>query len=559
MRYKELLNTNDILHLLTSKLNFIPKQIGKSIFFLCPFHDDKSPSLSFEPSRKIFTCFSCGFKAGDIFDFWAKYKNPSLINKEKLDESEIWKSLEEISKFGYFSLSILQEKRKQEQKNKNKIFYLNSLVTDIYQHNLFTQFGKVVLDYLYGQRQMDRLMIEKFSLGCTISGKQITNLLSQQKSENFSSLDLSATNLIWITNDNRVCDFFQEKQLVIPLTNPEGKIVSFATRKVGEVSSSEGKYKYLPSNQYFHKSSLLYNYSAVKKSRHEECYLVEGFFDVISLTKRGIENCVALLGTNLSEEQLKLLIELKKRIILFLDGDNAGKEAAINVSIKLLLHEVDCELIKYDYQGDPDEACHKIDKDFLISLLQRRENPYLFILEHYFTKWEVKENPQRVSRFISEIAKIFQKFKINIRNFLIEKITLLVKWNKEEVEPYFIQWNFPALNNRYYQVIYCREIIQKKERIIVCLCTQERFFWLFAMKQNHFFFNRSDRKKYQIIYNYYISSPYNNLFTTELNECYCKNSHKEKQFIPQQKKNLISKTFQEINSVKKFLLNYEKN
>lgn len=69
MKYKELLNTNEVLRLLTEQLNFVPKQMGKSVFFLCPFHDDKNPSLSFEPHRKIFTCFSCGFKARDIFDF----------------------------------------------------------------------------------------------------------------------------------------------------------------------------------------------------------------------------------------------------------------------------------------------------------------------------------------------------------------------------------------------------------------------------------------------------------------------------------------------------------
>ena len=108
MRNKDLLNTNDILHLLTTKLNFTPKQMGKSIFFLCPFHSDKNPSLSFEPSRKIFTCFSCGFKAGDIFDFWAQYR--------KIDLEE---SLVEISKFGYFSLANWQEEKKQEQKDKN--------------------------------------------------------------------------------------------------------------------------------------------------------------------------------------------------------------------------------------------------------------------------------------------------------------------------------------------------------------------------------------------------------------------------------------------------------
>src|SRR5437763_16995650 len=120
MRYKELLNNNDILHLLTTKLNFTPKQMGKSIFFLCPFHADKNPSLSFEPNRKIFTCFSCGFKANDIFDFWVQYRKISLEE-----------ALTEIGRFGYFSLSLLQEKKQQEQKNKGKTFSLFSFITDI--------------------------------------------------------------------------------------------------------------------------------------------------------------------------------------------------------------------------------------------------------------------------------------------------------------------------------------------------------------------------------------------------------------------------------------------
>ena len=376
MRYKDLLNTNDILHLLTNKLNFIPKQMGKSIFFLCPFHSDKNPSLSFEPSRKIFTCFSCSFKAGDIFDFWAQYKK---IEKEE--------AAVQISKLGYFSLANFQEKKSQEQKGKNKLSYLNSLVADIYQHNLFTQPGKEVLDYLQKQRKVDQEMIKKFFLGCSISNKQLTNLLFQQKSENFSSLDLTNTNLILISNDNRVSDFFPEKQLIIPLTNSEGKVIAFAARKIGEISTTEGKYKYLPTSPYYHKSSLLYNYLAVKKSREEECYLVEGFFDVISLTQKGVENCLGLLGTNLSEEQLRLLKDLKKQIIIFLDNDKAGQEAAISVAVKLLLQEIDCEITKYENcQGDPDEICRQFDQEFLHNTLQKRENPYIFILDYYLAK-----------------------------------------------------------------------------------------------------------------------------------------------------------------------------
>lgn len=162
--------------------------------------------------------------------------------------------------------------------------------------------------------------------------------------------------------------------------------MAFAARKIGKTPPGEGKYKYLPSNQYYQKSSLLYNYPVVKKSRAEECYLVEGFFDVISLSKLGIENCVALLGTNLSQEQIKLLAELKKRIVLFLDSDEAGQEATVNVAVKLLLQEIDCEVVKNDYQGDPDEICRQPEKENIQNILQNRENPYSFILNHYFAK-----------------------------------------------------------------------------------------------------------------------------------------------------------------------------
>jgi len=162
--------------------------------------------------------------------------------------------------------------------------------------------------------------------------------------------------------------------------------VAFAARKIGQIPPGEGKYKYLPITQYYQKSSLLYNYPSAKKSRAEECYLVEGFFDVISLSKLGVENCVALLGTNLSQEQIKLLTGLKKRIILFLDSDEAGQEATVNVAVKLLLQEIDCEVVKNDYRGDPDEICRQPEKENIQTILQNRENPYSFILNHYFAK-----------------------------------------------------------------------------------------------------------------------------------------------------------------------------
>src|SRR6185312_16121391 len=208
MRDKDLLTTNDILNLLTNKLNLTLKQMGRSVFFLCPFHSDKNPSCSFEPNRKIFTCFTCGFKAGDIFNFWAQYKK---ISREE--------AVEEIGQMGYFSLAVIQQKKQQEQRDKNKTFYLLSLINNIYQHNLLTPPGREVLNYLQNELRLDKKTIDHFGLGCSVNNRQLSNLFFSQKNDNFSPADLLTTNLVCITDNNQTRDFFPAQHLIIPLAN----------------------------------------------------------------------------------------------------------------------------------------------------------------------------------------------------------------------------------------------------------------------------------------------------------------------------------------------------
>ncbi|WNE41253.1 MAG: DNA primase [Mycoplasmataceae bacterium] len=549
MRYKDLLNTNDILNLLTNRLNLTLRQKGRSVFFLCPFHSETNPSCSFEPNRKIFTCFTCGFKASDIFNFWAQYRK---INLEE--------ALQEIGQMGYFSLSVLEEKKKKEQKEKNKIVNLITLTTDIYKHNLFTKNGSEVLNYLQNKRKLDKVDIDRFGFGSTISSWQISRLLFEQENSNFSPEDLIITNLVWVNENNRTCDFFSNEHLIIPLENWEGNIVAFAARRINETNPEEAKYKYLPSYHNYQKSSLLYNYSATKKDRSEECYLVEGFFDVISLNKIGIEGCIGLLGTNLSDEQLKLLSKLKKRIILFLDNDKAGQEASIIVATKLLLKEIDCEIVKNDWLGDPDEICRQYNSEEVKIMLQKRINPYSFILSYLFAKLEIQNNPQRTNRFISEIAKNFRGFKASVYDFLITKISSLTNWDKKEIEPHFIQWNFPILHKSHLRKIYSQILIAEKEQKIVLLCAQKRILWLFASGKSQTFLTKSNRERYYDIYNYYMLSSLNNSYLE-------KNSFKETDgnqklnlnysSLNQNGKKNIETTLLELENVKKFFLKYE--
>ncbi|CAJ0926602.1 21591_t:CDS:2 [Entrophospora sp. SA101] len=218
-----------------------------------------------------------------------------------------------------------------------------------------SQARQAIIQHYLTQNSSNLSIISNQKSG-TINNKQITNLFYSENKSGFSPAELSLTNLWQVTDDNRVYDFFSAQQLIFPLTNEEGKIVAFAARKI-EVLSGESKYLYLPSYSHYQKSSLLYNYPTVKQNLSPECYLVEGFFDVISLTRLGIENCLALSGTNLSEKQIKLLKNLRKRMILFLDGDLAGQEATIHIATTLLLREIDCEVVTNNYPNDPDEIC----------------------------------------------------------------------------------------------------------------------------------------------------------------------------------------------------------
>lgn len=298
---------------------------------------------------------------------------------------------------------------------------LLSLVSKIYQHNLHSLAGKKVYIYLKQRRKIDYSIIQQFGLGCSVNHQQLTNLFSSGE----EAKRLLLANLLRNKEkNNTIGDFFVENQLIIPLANEEGEIIAFAARQVEDSPRVNSKYNFLPNYENYHKSELLYNYFRVKQMPEDFCYLVEGFFDVISLTQKGINNCVASLGTMLSKQQISLLKKLKKKIILFLDGDVAGKQATIKIALALLAADIECEIINHSLCLDPDEICQQKQGE-LTPILQKKEDPYLYILQHSFQTWEIRENPQSIQNFIQRIAELFKNFSGKVQEFLIEKVSTL--------------------------------------------------------------------------------------------------------------------------------------
>ncbi|CAJ0634039.1 1935_t:CDS:2 [Entrophospora sp. SA101] len=319
-----------------------------------------------------------------------------IETKKKL----VVKAKQEIKQLGYY---VGSEENCLEQEETSKEKKLFSLVAEIYQHNLLSVSGKKVSAYLRQKRQLTEETIQQFGLGCVVNHQQLTNLFLP---DDEAAKNLLLTNLLRNKESNKIADFFTENQLIIPLQNQKGEIVAFAARKIETtgLDITQNKYLHLPNYEGYQKSHFLYNYFRVKQMPEVDfCYLVEGFFDVISLTQAGVNNCLAALGTSLSSQQFNLLKKLKKKIILFLDGDTAGKQATIKLAIALLAQEIECEVINHSLPLDPDEICQQ-KKEELGQICQKKEDPYLFILQHFAQRWEIRENPQSTTNFIQKIA-----------------------------------------------------------------------------------------------------------------------------------------------------------
>ena len=292
------------------------------------------------------------------------------------------KAKQEIRQLGYQAGSEENLLEKEEISQENKLL---SLVTEIYQHNLVSVAGKKTIAYLIQKRQLNEASIRYFGLGCSINHRQLTNLFLPSNEE---AKHLLLTNLLRSKENDQITDFFTENQLIIPFQNEKGEIVAFTSRKIetSESDTAQNKYLHLPNYENYQKSHFLYNYFRVKKMTEVDfCYLVEGFFDVISLTQAGINNCLASLGTSLSRQQINLLKKLKKKIILFLDGDAAGKQATIKLAIALLAQDIECEVINHSLPLDPDEICRQ-KKQELAQICQKKEDPYLYVLQHFAQK-----------------------------------------------------------------------------------------------------------------------------------------------------------------------------
>jgi len=325
--------------------HYLPlKKRGRHYLAPCPFHSEKTPSFTVSPELQIFKCFGCG-KAGDIFTFVQEY-----------DHVDFKDALEDLAKMAGVTLKKDVRLSRVEHQRK-RLVDLNYEIAKFYNYILTSHpLGKPALDYV-ARRHLTSDTIKLFRLGFSPPNPSL--LAGYLAKKGFAPEELIKSGTFGKSNyGSRLYDRFQGR-LVFPLADFRDRILGFSGRLLPGSSENAGKYINSPETDIYHKSQLLFGLNLAKEAikKTNSVIIVEGEFDMISPYQQGIANIVAIKGTAFTSDQLTLLRRYTDRLILALDADFAGSNAA-RKSIELAdSMEFNIEVLSLpEPYKDPDEA-----------------------------------------------------------------------------------------------------------------------------------------------------------------------------------------------------------
>ena len=318
------------------------KRRGANLIGVCPCHKEKTPSFIVSPAKGIFKCFGCG-KAGDSVRF--------IMEHEHYSYPEALRFL--AQKYGI----IIEEKERSPeemvaQNERERMLNVNSFAQQYFSSTMKNdEEGLAVGMSYFRERGFRDAIIDKFQLGYCLNQK---DAFVQYAVRNGYSKELLLKVGLASGNEERTYDKYQGR-VIFPIHNLTGKVIGFGARIL---SSDKTKAKYLnsPESEIYNKSQTLYGIYFAKNeiSRLDNCILVEGYADVLSMHQAGIENTVASSGTSLTTEQIRLISRYTKNITVLYDGDNAGIHAALRGTDMILEEGMNVRIVVLPPDEDPD-------------------------------------------------------------------------------------------------------------------------------------------------------------------------------------------------------------
>ena len=383
------------------------KKIGSNYITLCPFHDDKKPSLSISEEKGLYHCFSCK-AGGNLITFVKEFKNISSGEaiKDICDFFDI--------KFEYKELSV-----KDNTKKVSQLIKLNSIIAKLYNKVLIEgKSSKIAIEYLKGRGFSKKDIIDNEIGLAPESWDFLVKFIDQKNLNKGYSEEIGLIKKK--ENNNFYFDFFRNR-IIFPIKNRQGSIIAFAGRSL---NNDEPKYLNSKESQIFSKRRILYGtnkFSLLKGKKPKFVYIVEGYTDVLMMNKIGINNVVASMGTSLTNEHANEISKLSDKVVLIFDSDEAGLNASFKSIEPLFGNGIDVYKLSLPDSFDPCDFIKTNGKSAFIDILKHVQPIMDSYIEYLKIQYLEKNKALNsiINEFLSKLIYVSDAFKkdIMINNF----------------------------------------------------------------------------------------------------------------------------------------------
>lgn len=395
---------HDTVQLIHSRIDVIDvigsfvklKKRGVNYLGLCPFHNEKTPSFTVSPSKEIFKCFGCG-KSGNTISFLMEHEKYSYVEALRWLATRYNIEVEE---------SEASPEVKQQHQVVESLYIINDFAQKFFTNQLFeTDDGQdVALSYLK-QRGFNESAIKKFQLGYAPNTR---DAFAKEAISNQYNPELLQKSGLVVQRNEQLADNYRDR-IVFPVHNNSGKIIGFGARLI-KSNDKAPKYINTPENELYIKSKILYGSYFARNAidKVDECFLVEGYTDVLSLHQAGIENVVASGGTSLTLDQLRLIKKFTKNLTIIYDGDEAGVKAALRGLDMALEESLNVKLVLVPDNEDPDSYLQKKGANAFKNFIAHNKKDFILFQLDIALK-EAGADANRKSAVVNQIAETISK------------------------------------------------------------------------------------------------------------------------------------------------------
>jgi DNA primase len=411
---QEVISTARVEDVIGDFLNL--RRRGVNLIGNCPFHDEKTPSFTVSPSKNIYKCFGCG-KGGDPVRFIMDHENMSFPEAIRFLAAKYRIALEETEQ---------SEEERESRQLSDSLYIINDFAVQYFRDVLYHRSeGKAIALSYFKSRGLRDHTIDEFQLGYATDERDSFTKKAVEKKFNIEYLKM-----VGLTTASDA-DFFRSR-VIFPIHNISGKVIAFAGRTL---SSDKKIPKYInsPESEIYNKRKVLYGLYFAKDSirKLDECILVEGYTDVITLHQGNIKNVVASSGTALTTDQIKLISRYTQNIKIIYDGDPAGIKAALRGLDLVLESDMNVKLVLLPEGEDPDSFLTSSGTEQFMQYLKDQEKDFVLFKTDLLLK-ESGNDPIKKSAVLKDIvqsiAKIPDAFK---RTLYIRECSSMLKISEQ--------------------------------------------------------------------------------------------------------------------------------